>query len=403
MASSINASTLRLTGLSSGLDTESIVDGLLTASKTKLQNAEKQKTLLEWKQSAYKDILNKLNSFQTKYFGTSATSSSASTILGSALTKLGASYSSKYVSVATTSESTAGSIYVADIVSLASSAKLSGAAGVSANPTISVDTGNLADLAGKSMMVTLDGVKKSITFSDKTYTSVQDVRDEMAAQLKTVFGSGKINVFGTGDDIQLATSNSTLQISVPSDATKDPSTVLDFGSYTSNRLSLTSALGSAGLSQDVLGGGDTLDFTINGTSFSFSSTSTMNDIMKSVNASAAGVKMSYSSLTDSFSLTSTGHRRAVGRAGFGYHRQPDDRALWRRRPDRGHRRRGEAEHQRLHGRGGHAHPHPAPPTPSAWTARRSPSWARPRATRRRALTLASPTIPTPSPPRSATS
>ena len=89
MSSSVNASTLRLSGLSSGLDTESIVEGLLTASKTKLANAEKQKTLLEWKQEAYKSVLTKLNTFQTKYFGTSSTSSSsASTILGSSLAKL---------------------------------------------------------------------------------------------------------------------------------------------------------------------------------------------------------------------------------------------------------------------------------------------------------------------------
>ena len=306
MASSVNASTLRLTGMASGMDTESIVEGLLTASKLKIDNAEKQKTLLTWKQEAYKSILTKLNSFQTKYFGTSATSSStANTLLGSSLTKLGASYNSSYISVTPSADSNAGSIYVADIVSLASSAKMSGASGVSAGQNITVDTANLQELAGKSMVVTLDGVKKSITFSDKTYLSVQDVRDETAAQLKAAFGDGKITVSGSGDNIQLATSNSTLQLNVPTDAAKDPSNVLDFGSYASNRLSLTAGLGSAGLKQDVLGGSETLAFSINGTEFSFAATASLGDIMKAVNASAAGVKMSYSSLTDSFTLTST--------------------------------------------------------------------------------------------------
>lgn len=304
MASSINASTLRLTGMASGLDTESIVDGLLTASKLKIEKAEKQKTLLQWKQEAYKSILTKLNSFQTKYFGTSATSSS-STLLGSSLTKLGASYNSSYISVTTSADSNAGSLYIADIVSLASSAKLSGASGASANPSIAVDTDNLEELAGKSVVVTLDGVKKEITFSNRTYSSVQDVRDEMAAQLKTAFGDGRITVSGTGDNIQLSTSNSTLQLSVPTDSAKDPSSVLDFGGYASNRLNLTAALGSAGLKQDVLGGGDTLAFSINGKDFSFASTASLSDIMKAVNASGAGVKMTYSSLTDSFTLTAT--------------------------------------------------------------------------------------------------
>lgn len=304
MASSINTSTMRLSGLSSGMDTESIVNGLLTASKTKLQAAEKQKISLEWKQEAYKSILTKLSSFQTKYFGTSSTSSNT-TILGSSLAKLSASYSSPYVSVAATSDSSSGSIYVADIMSLASAAKLSGDTGVSGTPTISVDTENLADLAGKSIIVTLNGVKKSITFSDKTYSSAQDVYNELTAQLKTAFGSGKITVAFSGDDITLTASNSTLQLSVPPDSAKDPSSVLNFGSYTSNRLSLTAGLSSAGLSSDVLGEDGTLAFSINGKSFSFSSTSSLSDIMKTINGSDAGVKMAYSSLTDSFSLTST--------------------------------------------------------------------------------------------------
>jgi flagellar capping protein FliD len=117
MSSTISASTLRLTGMASGMDTESIVEGMLSASKTKLENAEKQKTLLEWKQEAYKSILTKLSSFQSKYFGTSALCSS-DTLLGTSLTKLSASYSSSYVSISTTSDSTAGSMYIADIASL---------------------------------------------------------------------------------------------------------------------------------------------------------------------------------------------------------------------------------------------------------------------------------------------
>ena len=304
MAGSINASTLRLTGMASGLDTESIVKGLMTASNTKLQTVQKQKTKLEWKQTAYKDILSKLSSFQTKYFGTSATSSS-STILGSSLTKLGASYSSPYVSISTGANSSAGSMYISDIVSLASSAKLSGNTGVSANPTIEVDTGNLDELAGKSVSFTLNGVRKTITFSDKTYSSISVVRDELNAQLQSVFGFGKITVTGMGDSISLAASNSQLSMSVPADTAQDPSGVLNFGSYTSNRLSLTTAVSDAGFSSNVVGQDDTVAFQINGKAFSFAATSSMNDITKAVNASDAGVKMSYSTLTDSFTLTAT--------------------------------------------------------------------------------------------------
>jgi hypothetical protein len=76
--------------------------------------------------------------------------------------------------------------------------------------------------------------EKSITFSNKTYSSVQDVRDEMTAQLK-----GRLRGWQDhGVRHRLTTSslpppNSTLQLSVPTDTSLDPSSVLDFGGYAS--------------------------------------------------------------------------------------------------------------------------------------------------------------------------
>ena len=302
--SSVSGTINRLTGMASGLDTESIVENLMAASKFKLQMAEKQKTTLQWKQEAYQEITKKFSAFQTKYFGTSSTSST-STLFGNSLLALSASYSSPFVSVAAGTNSSAGSIYIDDIMSLASSAKLTGTQSVSADPTIDVDTSNLGDLAGKSIMVTLNGVQKSITFSDKTYVSVEDVRNELADQLSSVFGDGKISVWYNGNSISLSSSNSTLQLSVPSTAENDPSSVLDFGGYASNRFSLTDTLENAGLKADVFDSAGGMSFAINGTEFSFDSSATMNEIIKAVNNSDAGVKMTYSVLTDTFSLTAT--------------------------------------------------------------------------------------------------
>ena len=46
------------------------------------------------------------------------------------------------------------------------------------------------------------------------------------------------------------------------------------------------------------------NFTINGKSFSFDGETTVNDMMKKINASSAGVKMTYSSLDNAFTVTS---------------------------------------------------------------------------------------------------
>ncbi len=302
--SSVSGTINRLTGMASGLDTESIVENLMAASRLKLQMVEKQKTSLQWKQEAYQEMIQKLGAFQTKYFGT-ASASSTSTLFGNSLLALNASYSSSYVSVAAGTNVSAGSIYIGDIMSLASSAKLTGTQGASADPTIDVDTSNLGELAGKSIMVTLNGVQKPVTFSDKTYASVEDVRSELANQLSSAFGDGKISVWYSGSSISLSSSNSTLQLRVPSTAENDPSSVLDFGGYASNRFSLTDALGNAGLKADVLNSSGDVSFAINGTEFSFDASATMNDIIKAVNNSDAGVRMTYSALSDTFSLAAT--------------------------------------------------------------------------------------------------
>ncbi len=59
--------TMRITGMNSGLDTESIIQELVKAKKTKVEDAKKSQTKLEWKQDAWKDLNSKIKSLQTKF------------------------------------------------------------------------------------------------------------------------------------------------------------------------------------------------------------------------------------------------------------------------------------------------------------------------------------------------
>lgn len=61
------SNTIRFTGLSSGLDTQSIVDAMLLNYKNKVDTAKQNKTLLEWKKDAYKEMNTKINTFYDKY------------------------------------------------------------------------------------------------------------------------------------------------------------------------------------------------------------------------------------------------------------------------------------------------------------------------------------------------
>lgn len=58
---------MRLSGLMSGMDTDSIVQQLVEAKKTKVTTATNEQTKLQWKQDIWKDLNSKLKNLQTKY------------------------------------------------------------------------------------------------------------------------------------------------------------------------------------------------------------------------------------------------------------------------------------------------------------------------------------------------
>lgn len=62
-----SSSTMRLSGLISGMDTESIIQQLVSAKQTKVDDAKKAQTKLEWKTTAWKDLNTKLKNLQSKY------------------------------------------------------------------------------------------------------------------------------------------------------------------------------------------------------------------------------------------------------------------------------------------------------------------------------------------------
>ena len=62
---------LKLAGINSGFDTESMIQKMMSAYQTKIDNQNKKLTMLSWQQEAYRDVISKLTAFQTKYFNIS--------------------------------------------------------------------------------------------------------------------------------------------------------------------------------------------------------------------------------------------------------------------------------------------------------------------------------------------
>ncbi|MEA5136624.1 MAG: flagellar filament capping protein FliD [Candidatus Fimivivens sp.] len=177
-----------------------------------------------------------------------------------------------------------------------SALKLFGSSKVSGTGSASFKLNTSAVLP--TLSVTIDGVAKSINFNPlDTSTSIGD---QLNSAITSAFGSG-ITVTQKDGKISVTPSNPSRKISITGE--KDTMAALGFKSSVSNKISLTNSLNNNYFATTVVG--QRQEFKINGVDFSFSSDQSISSIMNAINASDAGVKITYSSTTDKFSIEST--------------------------------------------------------------------------------------------------
>ncbi|MCR5785752.1 MAG: flagellar filament capping protein FliD [Eubacterium sp.] len=131
--------SVRLTGMASGLDTDSIVEELVSAYALKVENYEKEKTTLEWTDDAWKDVNSDIYSFYTSQLGTMRYQSS--------YTMQATTVSDTTKATATSSGSAVNGTQTLNIYSLAKSGYLTGAQ--LTNATSSAST--MTKLAGEEI------------------------------------------------------------------------------------------------------------------------------------------------------------------------------------------------------------------------------------------------------------
>lgn len=205
---------MRLTGMMSGMDTESIIQQLVEAKKTKVDKTKKSQTKLNWKQDAWKELNTKLQNLQKKYLSNMR----FATDYAKKTTKVS---NSNKVSVIT-GESAVNGVQSLKIESLAKSGimtggKLEGAEGeLTALSKIS-DIKGVGDINGTINIATKDG-KSSVDIEINGETTISDVLTQLksagvnasfdAKQQRLYISSkemGEANDFTiTGDDAALS-------------------------------------------------------------------------------------------------------------------------------------------------------------------------------------------------------
>lgn len=194
-------------GLASGLDRDSLIEGMTYGTTSKITAQQQKKQQLEWKQAAVRSITDMMVNFANKYTSSwsSKTNLFSSVLWGrSNITTTGAN--SKFVSVSGTASST-NSVQIMGVKQLAKQAQYSSKASVStkALETGSIDTSDttVENLVGKKISVQYGNTSASIILSSTiknedgeieklNYNSAEEIAKSINKLLaKEELGSGK--------------------------------------------------------------------------------------------------------------------------------------------------------------------------------------------------------------------
>jgi flagellar hook-associated protein 2 len=294
----------RITGTYSGFDTDKIISDLMKVERLKVDKVFKQKELLEWKRDSYREISSSLMAFSAEFFDIlkPATNFRSS----SAFAKFNIQSSNSSAVTATAGASAIKKTHSITVSALASAAKITGKSNITGSVKGSSAVSGLS-LSGKNISVTLDGVTKKIELGN--YANIGELEAGLEQKLTEAFGSGKFDVVTTDGKIEISSllNGSIFYLS------GDGLASLGFaaGDNTSNRLSLTASLDSIknNFSNPLVisDPNENVTITINGKTIDVGKTyekATINDVMNAINSSDAGVKMTYDSLNNQFTLQS---------------------------------------------------------------------------------------------------
>lgn len=298
---------LGLSGLASGFDWKTLVDQLADVERTPQKRLRIEQSTLQNQNNAYASIKTQLSVLQNRL-----------TALGSndVLQARKATVSDSTVLSATAAPGGASGTYTFNITQLATASKTIGASGIGANlyPSNNVNSGTL-DSKGfnppiTAGTITVDGVQISI---DPTVDTLQDVFTRIDAAsnnkiqgsysastdkitLKRVGGGGAQLIVGSATD----TSNFLSVARLTNNGTNEIISSSSLGSIVPDN-SLSTANFQTAVSDGGAGAGE---FKINGVSINFNaSTDSVQNLMDRINASAAGVNISYDRINDHFVLT----------------------------------------------------------------------------------------------------
>ena len=290
----------RFAGLVSGLDTESLVKAMTANTKNRINTQKQKLQSLTWKQESYRDVISKISSFKDKYLDIlSSTSIKANAVLK----KYSATSSNDKVITATAAAGATPAKYTVKEAHAAKSASISSTGSISTGE-VRLDFSSAVSGRSYTVKMELDGVNKDVTF--KAGKNIEATKQNFLAAANAVFAEVK----GSDKQFEFTEGTSNLKFNGNDDifhtfSVGYNSEGVGLKNTTSNQIYTSTAIDKVGFKQALQKTDDgKYAFNINGVDFEFEKDTTISNIVSTVNNSTAGVKLSFSNVSQSFTLES---------------------------------------------------------------------------------------------------
>lgn len=204
-----------ISGMASGMDTEGLVQALLSDVQKKIDKQEQEKQIYEWKQEEYREVIDKINDFREKYLSTTG---DKSVMLSSTFKTSNTESSSSAIKATSTTNSVNGSFTV-NVSKLASAAKITSNVNASDGMNVAIKNNDFINKSASYMTISSgsDTIKVDISGA----TSLEDMADKINAEIsrynkvesKSVSISasvkdGKIVYSGSGENVDFSVDGS---------------------------------------------------------------------------------------------------------------------------------------------------------------------------------------------------
>lgn len=192
-SSSIYGNRNVISGLASGMDTESMIENAVSGYKTKISTLQQKRTKVEWQQEVYRSIIGKMSSFSDKYTSYASSTNLLSSGFFNQAVKVTAT--GKYADMVSASGKTSSNVQILGVKRLARAATytVSGIGG-SKSADKPEFTGSTVDLTEKKELSNVSGSLTIKYGGDRSFTldfgelDIYENADKLAEAIRSKLG-----------------------------------------------------------------------------------------------------------------------------------------------------------------------------------------------------------------------